>query len=472
MNQKTRWRSWWILLGLLLMGCAAQPAGGYAPYYLVTAAPYPTPTAFQPPAFSPTRQPIQPPTAAPLPLTMTVPSVSPSPSPQTISPTLAALPAAEPPPDFVSILLLGSDLRAGASFRTDTLVLALIRPQAGQVALVSIPRDLWVNIPTVGEQRVNTAYQFGETNGYPGGGQALLRDTLAQTLGIEIQHTALVDFDGFRKIVDTLNGVDLPVACPYTDWRLIAPDLNPEDENNWALYTAGPGLVHMDGDLALWYARSRKKSNDFDRGRRQQEVLRALFHQALNSNSLARLPELYGNLRESIVTDLTLPAVLGLTPLAAQMNTADIRSYYLAGEMVTPWVTPGGAYVLLPNPEPIQAMLTQALNPSPRQAQRAQLRVQIQNGTPNADWGVLAAERLSYAGYRSQLVAADSPNHTATLLYDLTAEQDPLRAAELLAALGLGPQALVHVPTDGETDYVALLGADYNPCFRPQELTP
>lgn len=467
----------WLWLISLLMGCAAPPAE-YVPYYLVTAAPFLTPTAFQPPLAPPTWAPTPSPSSPPRVSAVAVPAATvnlPPSSPSLSAPTASPgglLPAAEIPSDFFSILLLGSDLRTGASFRTDTLIVALLRPQAGQVALISIPRDLWVTIPTVGEQRINTAYQFGEVNGYPGGGAALLRDTLAQTLGLEIQHTAMVDFDGFRQIVDTLGGVDVPIACPYTDWRLIAPDLNPEDENNWALYTAGPGLLHMDGDLALWYARSRKKSNDFDRGRRQQETLRALFRQAAQSGSFTHLPELYSAFSGSVVTDLNLPALLGLVPLALKMNNADIRSYYLAGEMVTPWVTPGGAWVLLPNPEPIQAMLAQALSPSTLQAERSQWRVEVQNGTSNAAWDALAAERLNYAGYQTHLFPADNREHFVTLLYDLTPDQDAQRAQALLAVLGLGPQAWVHVPTEGQTDYVVLLGADYVPCFQPQNLAP
>ena len=107
-------------------------------------------------------------------------------------------------------------------------------------------------------------------------------------VGIRIDHTAMVEFDGFRRIVDTLGGIEVPVACAYTDWRLIEPTLDIYDENNWWLYTVGPGQVHMDGDLALWYARSRSKSSDFDRGRRQQEVLRYIFQKALQTDTLAK----------------------------------------------------------------------------------------------------------------------------------------------------------------------------------------
>lgn len=471
------------ILGLTGCGGAPPVSQPARPYYFVTAPPNatPTPTPFQPLALTgagsslavlpapPVAQasPTLPPqvfTATPLP---TAAILSTPPQAQGTPPPLLEA------PDVITFLLLGSDLRSGASYRTDTLVIAIVRPHEGQVALVSIPRDLWVNIPTAGMNRINTAYQSGELSGYPGGGAALLRDTIRENLGLEIDHTAMVDFDGFRRIVNTLGGIDVPVACSYTDWRLRDPALDPYDENNWTLFTTGQGLIHMDGDYALWYARSRSKSNDFDRGRRQQEVLRALYAQALRTDVLSRLPQLYADFRSTIRTDVGLNDLLQLAPLALHLTNADIRSYYIAGDLVTPWTTPGGAYVLLPNTPLIQEMLQRALSPSPRQQERQTWRVEVRNGTPNAGWDALAAERLNYAGYETLLRASDQRDYAQTLLYDLTPDQDRARSASLLAVLGLPASALVSVPSPGaDSAYVLILGLDYDPCFRPQELTP
>ena len=107
--------------------------------------------------------------------------------------------------------------------------------------MISIPADLWIYIPTVGMQRINTAYQSGLISNYQGGGPGLLRDTIAYNLGIRIDHTAMVEFDGFQRIVDTLGGLDVPVACPYTDWRLVDPSYDPYNADNWSLYTVNPG---------------------------------------------------------------------------------------------------------------------------------------------------------------------------------------------------------------------------------------
>jgi polyisoprenyl-teichoic acid--peptidoglycan teichoic acid transferase len=473
-----------VILALLLFvtSCApfAQPAP-YSPYYFVTVGPdaTATPTPFQPYApvahtipqagqlalVSPTLLP-PPVTATPLPTATLLPTAQPTPEVVT-----QAQPVIEDP-EIVTFLLLGSDTRGGTSFRTDTILIAIVRPHDGQVSLISIPRDLWVNIPSVGMQRINTAYQFGQFS-YQGGGAGLLKDTILFNFGLKIDYTAMIDFNGFRKVVDTFGGIDVPISCPYTDWRLLDPSYDPENENNWFLYTAGPGVLHMDGDLALWYARSRKRSNDFDRGRRQQEVIRAIYKQALRSDSLAHIPQLYTDLSSLFTTDLGLADILKLAPLALHMNNADIRSYYIAGNLVTSWITPGGAYVLLPNTELIQQMLNQAISASPLQQERKTASIEIQNGSPVDGWDALAAERLNYAGFQTILGAADNRSHTTTLLYDLTPDQDRNRSASLLAVLGLPDTALVSLPSPGsKTSYALIVGADYKACFDPAGLTP
>jgi len=475
-------------LALLIAACiplsAEQTPEAYSAYYLVTVPPdaTATPTPFQPDAAVAldNQQPLASPTLPAL-LSTTTPFPT-STTPSTIQPTPAMVTDAQPvidAPESVTFLLLGSDTRGGASFRTDTIVIAVVRPHDGQVSLISVPRDLWVNIPTVGMQRINTAYEYGESGGYASGGPGLLKDTILYNLGLQIDHTTLVDFNGFRQIVDTLGGADVPIACPYTDWRLIDPSLDQEDENNWTLYTAGPGLIHMDGDLSLWYARSRKKSDDFDRGRRQQEVLRAIYAQAINTDLISRIPQLYGDLSSTLTTDLGLGDILKLSPLALHLTNADIRSYYISGDLVTSWITPGGAYVLLPNTDLIQSMLKDALTPSPRQQERSAIKIEIQNGSSNDGWDALAAQRLNYAGYATSLHPADNRQHIQTLLYDLTPDQERNRSSSLLAVLGLPDPALVSAPdvnpqtgTGSESAYALIVGNDYNPCFDPHGLAP
>jgi LCP family protein required for cell wall assembly len=322
--------------------------------------------------------------------------------------------------------------------------------------------------------RVNSAYEYGEMYHYPSGGFALLKDTILYNLGLRIDHLAIVDFDGFRRVVDALGGIDVPVFCSYTDWHLIDPGYDPNNEDNWALYTVGPGIVHMDGDLALWYARSRKRSSDFDRGRRSQEVLRALYTRALQGDyiSIGKITELYNDFSSSVITDLTLPDLLQLAPLALHLKNADIRSYYVGRDLVTGWLTPGGANVLLPNGPAIQSMLQQALSPAPRTADAEAMTVEVRNGTNNSGWDSLAAERLNYVGYNTRLAVADRQDYAYSLLYDLSVTPDMNRVDSLLNVLGLPPKAFVTAPMQEDMNFVLIVGADYQPCFNPASITP
>ena len=479
-----------LLAAILLAGCgtlAPAPATGQSslPFVLVTANPNasPTMTPFQPVPWTPTGPVLPTPTLDPADLTATplalTPTAIPTIDPNMLQNTMQAMATINPSgnqvlnngQETVNFLLIGSDRRPGGSFRTDTMVIAILRPNEGQVSLISIPRDLWVYIPDWENQRINTAYQHGISVGYPGGGAGLLKDTILYNLGIRIDHTAMVEFDGFRQIVDTLGGVDVPVSCPYTDWKLIDPSLDPQNENNWFLYTTGPGLIHMDGDLALWYARSRQKSNDFDRGRRQQEVLRSLFTQALQAGTLTRIPDLYNNLKDTVETDLGLGDILQLSLYAPKMSSADIRSYYIRPPYVSSWITDGGAYVLLPNEEPLKAMLTEAMSASTRTVERQTIKIDVMNGTSVEGYETLAATRLNYAGYETNIIPSDRQDYAYSVLIDKTAAQDRAQSDSIMNVLGMSASGLIPSPDLNSTaQYLLILGYDYQPCFKPENM--
>ncbi len=451
---------------------------------MVTSAPNasPTPTPFQPIPWTPIGSPLPPLTVDSSSQASSPPALSiaqteaPTIDPNFLVNTVAPLPTIDPAfangQETINFLLIGSDVRSGTSFRTDTMVVAILRPNDGQVSLISIPRDLWVSIPGWDNNRINTAYQHGISVGYPGGGPGLLKDTIEYNLGIRVDHTAMVDFDGFRKIVDTLGGVDIPVSCPYTDWKLIDPSYNPENEDNWFLYTVNPGVIHMDGDLALWYARSRQKSSDFDRGRRQQEVLRAIFTQALQTGTIRRIPELYSDVKDSVETDLGLGDLLQLGLYAPKMTNADIRSYYIRPPYVSSWITSGGAYVLSPNQALLSQLLTEALSPSVRTEQRQTITVDVMNGTSIPGYEELASTRLNYAGFETHNVPSDRQDYAYSVLIDKSSAQDRSTSDTILGVMGMLPGSLIPSPDAGNSaQYLLILGYDYQPCFRPEKLT-
>lgn len=489
-----------VILAILISACGASlsaPEQAPLPIILITSAPNATatPTPFQPSLFTAT-----PPLLYSFDVNapqFNLPSETPSPAAlppieptATISldqlfPTQAAPPAQAPgvnptalPPltdkETINFMLIGSDKRPGSSYRTDTLVIAILWPKEGQVSLISIPRDLWIYIPTVGMQRINTAYQSGEVYGYPGGGPGLLKETIAYNLGIRIDHTAMVEFDGFRRIVDTLGGVDLPVSCAYTDWRLIDPSYDPYNEDNWWLYTVGPGQVHMDGDLALWYARSRSKSNDFDRGRRQQEVLRTIFQKALQTDTFSKIPQLYNDFASTVITDLGLADMLRMAPYAVNFTNANIRGYYIRPPYVSSWTTPGGASVLLPSQAELEQMLIEATTLSPYAVTRQMVTVEVQNGASFDTLESLAASRLNYAGYETKIASADRRDYTSSVIVDFTPGQDAAQRQTLISTLGLYASRanVLSLPdANNPVQYRVILGSDYEPCFQPEDLS-
>ncbi len=244
----------------------------------------------------------------------------------------------------LNLLLLGSDQRPyEGGFRTDTIILVSLDPTNGTASLVSFPRDLYVQIPGWTQQRINTAMGYG---GFP-----LLAATLEFNFGVRPEHYVMVNFWAFKQTIDSLGGIDVYASQSLTDHR-----------DGHGYYTISPGLNHMDGETALWYARSRYSTSDFDRGRRQQEVVLALFKRLLSLNAIEKAPELYDIYVQNVTTDLSFQDIAPLLPLAAQLSDASrIQQYFIGPAQVTPWTTPGGAQVLLPNTNAIYAVLWQAL---------------------------------------------------------------------------------------------------------------
>ncbi len=272
---------------------------------------------------------------------------NPQPTPTPITPY--AMPTFSP--SRLNILVLGSDWRPNSGFRTDVILLVSINQAAGTVSFVSFPRDLYVNIPGVGEQRINTAQAYG--------GFDLTKATFEQNFGLHIDHYILTNFAGFKYLIDTLGGVQiLPSQALYDRCDL------PQAVDG-ACYIEAGVPIWMDGQTTLWYVRSRYSSNDFDRTRRAQEVLIGVFNQLMNLDVLSKAPDLYSILSSNIETDLTLDELMNLLPMAAQLfsDESRIRRFSIGPELVTNYTVPdSGAMVLLPNYDAIYSLLSQAFS--------------------------------------------------------------------------------------------------------------
>ena len=231
------------------------------------------------------------------------------------------------------------------------------------------------------------------------------------------------------------------------DWRFKDPTLDQQNADNWQLFTVPTGVQHMDGDLALWYARSRKRSSDYDRSRRQHQVLRAIFEKALSLKMITKVPQLYAQYAQIVDTDLGLGDLLQFVPMAANLQNARIKSRFIGRDQVTPWVTPGGADVLLPNRDAIAALTAEAfLPPASNVLARQAPPVEVWNGTTNPDWAALAADDLDWDGITPVINPADATNYAKTVIYDFTTSAKGSQIGELARLFHVKPENIIAAP--------------------------
>jgi LCP family protein required for cell wall assembly len=313
--------------------------------------------------------------------------------------------------DRINILVMGLDRRpreGQSPSRSDTMFVLTVDPQTKTAGILGIPRDLYVDIPD-GEggyfrDRINTALVFGEINDYKGGGQQLAIDTVEHNLGVKIGHYVIIDFEGFKEVIDALGGIDIDVPTYVSDptysWTELPGDYDPQEFE--------PGLQHMDGEAALAYARIRQNSDDLDRIQRQQRIIFAVMDKALSLNVLRNALELWNKYKDAIDTDINDIQLAGFAKLAADISPEKISALSL-GPATTPWMTPGGAAVLLPSAEGI-ARIVQALF-SDQQLLEEQAVVEVQNCTGETGMADSTVRLLINLGFPQQsLIAAATPN--------------------------------------------------------------
>ncbi|MBM4424911.1 MAG: LytR family transcriptional regulator [Chloroflexi bacterium] len=375
--------------------------------------------------------------------------------------------------DIKNILLIGSDKTdTNGGYRADTLIIVSVNKTANTVTLLSIPRDLYVFIPksraVMG--RINSVINVAKN--VEGGPIPLLEQTILYNLGIPIHYYARVDFDSFRAIVNTLGGIDVPVTCDFQDWRLKDPALDPRVEENWELFTLNAGIQHLDGDTALWYARARQVGRagsgaDFDRARRQQEVLRAMFRRAREQNLLPQIPELYQQYRTSVETDMTLGDVLQFVQLALALDDLNIRSYGIRSPYVQGWTTPNdNASVLLPAPDEFYKYIQRVMTAGgSNRVSQTPYSVEIWNGTTWDEADDLAAYRLGLDGLRVSIGSPDRTDYASTLIIDYTTSPKGSPIKELQKTLHVADASVLALPDENSpVQFRVVLGADYNPC--------
>ena len=328
-------------------------------------------------------------------------------------------------PRQIRILLLGIDERRGfdtdRAYRTDTIILLNIDPVRRTAGLISFPRDLWVSIPNFSQERINTANFIGDNVNYPGGGgPRLLMDTIAANFGVKVDRYVRINFTVFERVVEAIapSGVEICVREAIDD------PTYPDAGYGTIRVTFQPGCQTLDSTRLLQYARTRKtQGGDFDRARRQQEVLDALRAQVLSAggvvNFLGQIPTLWNELADSYDTNMALDELIRLGFLMGEIPAENIQFKVIDQNYIASFgKAPDGSDVLIPNTGAIAALIQSVLYPRPEVTQgdlfaRAQAEnqpIRVFNGTDIAGLASRVQEWLIGRGVSVEGIG-NAPSH-------------------------------------------------------------
>lgn len=325
---------------------------------VVEAVPTPTPAL----APSPTPQPAGSAASTPgiAPPELTAPPVTPDSAAQTAPPPWQD-------PRRVSVLLLGIDQREGetGTFPTDTMILFSLDPIGKTAAILSIPRDLWVEYPGLGRSgRINGANILGDTINYPGGGgPAFAVKTVERVLGINIPYYVLINFEVFYRFVDALGPIEV---CPT---ETIHDEAYPDGSYGYMTVHFDPGCQALDAERLLQYARTRHGDTQGDIGRsaRQQEVILKVREKALSlggvSSLLPQAVALWESMQDNIRTNLRFEDLVSLARTAEQIDSANIRQGQISFDEVYFGTSPEGETVLVPIGTDIRLLIEDLFRP-------------------------------------------------------------------------------------------------------------
>ncbi len=390
--------------------------------------------------------------------------------------------------DRVNILLLGiGGSGHDGAYLSDTNIILSFKPSTKEVALISIPRDLAVNIPGYGYRKINSADAIGETK-QPGQGGDYARQIFADNFGLSIPYYLRVDFKAFNELVDQVGGVTITVDKSFTDYSYPGPN----DSYKTVSFTAGTQT--MNGEQALTYSRSRHGNNgegsDFARSRRQQQVLVALKEKMLSAGTYLnplRVQGIYDSLTSNIATNLSLDQLMYLASVAKDTNQNAIRNLVIddsPGGLLAPTTGEGGAFLLTPKTGtfgPVNSAIlgifdatsTPAVvatgsaalpvTPLPNPA-FAKATIEIQNGTWQVGLAARVKKTLEGKGFSVTTVGNSSIRPVAkTSLYLLDGAVNQELLTDLQKELQLEAKALPTQPADDMSSSTGRLGpADPN----------
>ena len=372
----------------------------------------------------------------------------------------------------VNILLMGLDYRdweAGEYPRSDTMLLATVDPVTKTAGLLSIPRDLWVNIPGYDYAKINTAYYLGEANKLPGGGPGLAIQTVEDFLGVPIHFYAQVDFTAFVRLVDEIGGVKIKVEEELT--------IDPVGDSPKVHLT--PGTYTLNGELALAYARNRKTDGgDFDRARRTQQVIMAIRDRVLQFNMLptlvAKAPILYEEVKAGVRTNMTLDQAIRLAALLQSLPAESIHNAVIGPGQVEPAKSPDGLDILIPYPDQIRLVRDEIFSETGGPAAPVVItgdekelmtteaaRVAVQNGTYTTGLASKTAEYLRGQGFNIAEEGNADDIYTYTTIYVLTGK--PYTVNYLKTVMGLDTIRVYNrYDPNATVDIIVAVGSDWD----------
>ncbi|MGD8456213.1 MAG: LCP family protein [Anaerolineales bacterium] len=380
-----------------------------------------------------------------------------------------------PPPEWdgstrVTILLMGLDYRdwianVGPS-RTDTMMLLTIDPISKTAGVLSIPRDLWANIPGFNPQKINAAYRYGEIYKYPGGGPGLAIKTVEGTIGVPIDYYAVLDFSAFIKFIDLISGIKIEVKEPI-ELEVIGKPVDVYLE---------PGVYVIGGDIALAYARNRSTGGgDFERAERQQQVIMGIRDRLLEPKIFSVLmenaPELYEQITTGVKTNLPLEDAIKLAFLAVQIPDEGIVNAILDESSFIYGRSPDDLSILIPLPDKIRVIRDKVFSTggafTPLMVAEPDVLLQlesptitIRNGTNNS---ALTSRTADYLRSQGAQITSSSPAdgyyaHTTIILY----QAKPYSLAYLVDLMNINHTKILHeFNPNSAVDIEIILGEDW-----------
>jgi LCP family protein required for cell wall assembly len=350
------------------------------------------------------------------------------------------------------------------------MMLVTIDPVGLSAGVMSLPRDMWVEIPGFDVDRINQAHYYGEAYEYPGGGPALAVETVESFLGIEIDYYAAVNFDAFIEVVNQVGGIDINVP------EAIEDETYPDRCYGYDPFQIEAGEQELDGETALKYARTRATlGGDVDRAGRQQAVVLAVRDKVLSLDMIpqliARAPEMWQTLQANVRTNMQPEQAIQLALLAQDIPRSSIKTAVIDYDYVYAETTPDGRQVLVPNRENIRLLrndlFTPPVIPTPEiqnlptlMADEA-VRVAVHNGTP--EFG-LAGETQAYLLSQGVNVAevgnADSATYRTTQIIDYGDHPNTTRF--LIQLMSIPPLNVSSGETpEGDYDMLVIIGSDW-----------